>query len=274
MGEYHKLEARSNRIPLTKPAAMAQADLSPSSSSSNRPAVITLDLILRALHSTFLHPFIAWLVPLCLRAQATPYSHPSFIITSIYASILTVIVLLAAINRRIAYGLPREVDLSEEVVLVAGGASGIGKAIAENYGMRGVSVAVVDVKRPGTGRGDQDEDDMSNIRYYRCDVGDRERLEEVARRIESDVWSYFLLLEENMKLIILEFFFLFLQKSSELPQLLLARSRLRLMGCRCSLYRKALSNPRFSQTCCHTSTFCKYSCPACSHPPPAAQSCQ
>jgi hypothetical protein len=156
---------------------------------TNRPAIVTLDLLLRALNNTFLHPFIAWLLPLCLRAQATPYSHPSFIITTIYASILTFLTLLAAINRRIAYGAPREVDLSEEVVLVAGGASGIGKAIAENYGMRGVSVAVVDVKRPGAGQsGDEDDDeDMSNVRFYRCDASDRVRLEEVARRIESDV---------------------------------------------------------------------------------------
>lgn len=149
------------------------------------------------LHNTFFHPFIAWLLPLCLRAQATPYSHPSFIITAAYAGFLTLLVLASTVNKRLAYGAPREVQLSKEVVVVAGGANGIGKIVAEIYGMRGVSVAVVDVKR-GDGADENEEGEeeyevedeereMLNVRHYRGNVADRLRLEEVARRIESDV---------------------------------------------------------------------------------------
>ncbi|KAK2771277.1 hypothetical protein FQN52_005584, partial [Onygenales sp. PD_12] len=65
---------------------------------------LTLDLLLRVLSKTLFHPFIAWLIPLCLRAQATPYAHPSFIITASYATLVSVLVLLGVLNRWVAYG--------------------------------------------------------------------------------------------------------------------------------------------------------------------------
>ncbi|EFW20602.1 hypothetical protein D8B26_003050 [Coccidioides posadasii str. Silveira] len=147
---------------------------------------LTLDLIIRVLNKTFLHPFIAWLIPLCLRAQATPYSHPSFIITSAYATVLTLVVGLVLLNKRIAYGPPREVDLEEEVVVITGGASGVGLLIAQIYGMRGVSVAVLDVKELDKQSGVGFEE-MSSVEYYQCDIGDRAQVEEVARKIEDDL---------------------------------------------------------------------------------------
>ncbi|KAI1967008.1 hypothetical protein LOZ58_000501 [Ophidiomyces ophidiicola] len=151
---------------------------------------VSLDLFLRALHKTFLHPFIAWLIPLCLRAQATPYSHPAFIITVAYASLLSLVVLLAMVNRRIAYGLPRTVDLEEEVVVITGGASGVGLLIAKIYGMRGVSVAVLDEKTPDReGKDGLGFEEMPSVEYYRCNVGDEAQVEEVARRINNDVRS-------------------------------------------------------------------------------------
>lgn len=164
---------------------------SPRSKQNNSPhwsRHITIDLILRALHKTFLHPFIAWLIPVCLRAQATPYSHPAFTITVAYAAILTFVLILAQLNKRIGYGAPREVDLEEEVVVVTGGASGVGLLIASMYGMRGVSVAVLDVKQPDPdGTDGLGFEEMPSVEYYRCDVGDRKQVEEVAKRIENDV---------------------------------------------------------------------------------------
>ncbi|KAI1911778.1 hypothetical protein LOZ61_003650 [Ophidiomyces ophidiicola] len=149
---------------------------------------VSLDLFLRALHKTFLHPFIAWLIPLCLRAQATPYSHPAFITTVAYASLLSLVVLLAMVNRRIAYGLPRTVDLEEEVVVITGGASGVGLLIAKIYGMRGVSVAVLDEKTPDReGKDGLGFEEMPSVEYYRCNVGDEAQVEEVARRINNDL---------------------------------------------------------------------------------------
>jgi len=90
-------------------------------------------------------------------------------------------------NERIAYGMPREVDLSREVIVVTGGGSGLGQLIAQIYGMRGVSVAVLDVKEVGEVEG---WDKLSGVEYYQCDVGDRKAVELTAKRIENDVGGY------------------------------------------------------------------------------------
>jgi len=86
------------------------------------------------------------MLPLSLLAQATPYTHPSFRLSLAYAFLLTLFSLLSILNRRIAYGAPRKVDFAEEVIVVTGGASGLGLVLAEVYGMRGCNVAVLDVK--------------------------------------------------------------------------------------------------------------------------------
>ncbi|KAL1971243.1 hypothetical protein VTN77DRAFT_195 [Rasamsonia byssochlamydoides] len=145
---------------------------------------LTLDLFIKVLNQTFLHPFIAWIVVLCLRAQATPTHHPSFIIAVGYAALLTLLAAAKMLNHRLAYGPPREVDLSNEVIVVTGGGSGLGQLIAQIYGMRGASVAVLDIKEVGEVEG---WDELSGVEYYQCDVGDRRALEMTARRIEEDL---------------------------------------------------------------------------------------
>ncbi|OJD12549.1 hypothetical protein AJ78_06876 [Emergomyces pasteurianus Ep9510] len=194
-----------SRRPSKSPSLSSSGQLGSSttlpSASSSQPTshwihTLTLDLILRVLHRTILHPFIAWLIPLCLRAQATPYSHTSFIVTTAYASLLSLVLFLNILSKRLTYGLPREVSLEEEVVVVAGGASGLGLLIAEIYGMRGVDVAVLDVQDVGAGgelegkgkgKGLEEWEEMHNVRYFRCDVGSYEEVDWVRERIEKEL---------------------------------------------------------------------------------------
>ncbi|KAL4965127.1 uncharacterized protein BDV14DRAFT_58770 [Aspergillus stella-maris] len=145
---------------------------------------LNIDLILKVLNRTFLHPFIAWIIVLCLRAQATPYNHPAFIIASGYASFLTALDIAFMISDRIAFGLPRTVDFDEEVVVITGGASGVGKLIAQIYALRGVSVAVLDIAEGVRG---EEEGDAGRVEYYRCDIGVREEVERVKERIVKDL---------------------------------------------------------------------------------------
>lgn len=145
---------------------------------------LTLDLLLKILNRTILHPWVAWILVLCLRAQVTPYTDRAFILATGYAILLTLLAVAKAVNQRIAYGLPRTVNLSEEVVVITGGASGLGLLIARVYGLRGVSVAVLDVKEVA----EVDEwDEISGVEYYQCDIGNRKEVERTARRIEKDV---------------------------------------------------------------------------------------
>jgi hypothetical protein len=144
---------------------------------------LSVDLLLKVLNVTFLHPFVAWMMPLCMRAQAMRWEHPAIQIAIGYASLLTALYFLGVLNQQIAYSKPRKVDLSDEVIVITGGASGLGLLIAEVYGMRGATVAVLDVQELEAG-------EARGVSVYKCDVGDREQVARVAVEIERDVSNF------------------------------------------------------------------------------------
>jgi len=143
-------------------------------------APLSVDLLLKVLFVTFFHPFVAWLVPVCLRAETMDYDKLPMQVAIGWASFVTVCWLLSAVNKRLAFGLPRQVDLADEVIVITGGASGLGLLIAEVYGMRGASVAVLDVKEMENG-------EARGVTYYKCDVSDKADVARVAVEIERDV---------------------------------------------------------------------------------------
>ncbi|RDW93287.1 uncharacterized protein DSM5745_00609 [Aspergillus mulundensis] len=145
---------------------------------------LTFDLFMTVLNRSILHPFIAWIIVLCLRAQATPYTHPAFLAAAGYAIFLTALNIAFIISDQIAYGAPRHVDLSEEVIVITGGASGVGRLIAQIYGLRGASVAVLDIAEEKDVKG---WEDVGGVEYYRCDIGVRGEIEAVARKIQEDL---------------------------------------------------------------------------------------
>jgi hypothetical protein len=146
-------------------------------------AHITIDLLALILARSIFHPYIAWLVPLCLRSLSYPTSHPHFRYTCLYAVFITCFALLSKLNKRLAWGPPRKLDWEREVVVITGGASGLGKVIAEMYGMRGVSVAVLDVRVPE----EKESEALESVRFYKCDVGSLEEVQRARDRIEEDV---------------------------------------------------------------------------------------
>jgi hypothetical protein len=105
-------------------------------------AYMTIDLLALVLARSIFHPYIAWLIPLCLRSLSYSYSHPHFKYACIYATCVTVFALICRLDKRLAWGPARKLNWDEEVVVITGGAGGLGKVLAETYGMRGVSVAV------------------------------------------------------------------------------------------------------------------------------------
>jgi len=149
---------------------------------------LTLDTLLRVLQHTLLNPFLAWILVLCLRAQVTPSSDPAWILCVSYASALTVMFVARAVNHRVAHGVPRTVDSAREVVLVTGGASGLGLLIAQIYGMKGASVGVLDIR--DIGEREVVEVFGEGVGYWKCDVGDRGALERVKKEIEIEVCLY------------------------------------------------------------------------------------
>ncbi|KAF7716271.1 Uncharacterized protein PECH_005028 [Penicillium ucsense] len=146
---------------------------------------LTLDTFLKVCGKTIFSPFIGWVIVLCLRAQVTPVTDTAFILSVIYAIALTILLVARAINQRIAYGVPRQVDPASEVVLVTGGASGLGLLIAQIYAMKGTSVAVMDIRKMS----DKEQDEVfgENVLYITCDVGDRRALESAKEEVEQQL---------------------------------------------------------------------------------------
>jgi hypothetical protein len=150
---------------------------------------LTLDTLLAVLSKSLLNPFIAWILVLCLRAQVTPQTDPAWILTVSYACVLTAVFIARGINGRIADGVPRAVDLTCEVVVVTGGASGLGLLIAQNYAMRGAKVAVLDIREYG--EEELEEVFGEGVLYCAVDVAERGLVESARERIGKEVCLLF-----------------------------------------------------------------------------------
>ena len=110
-----------------------------------------------------------------------PYSDHAFIYTVAYAIFISILRLLSPINQRIAFGPPRDVDLNEEVIVITGGASGLGRCVAEIYALKSASVVVLDIKDV------QHADIVEGVDYYFCDVGDKDSVKKTWAKIELEV---------------------------------------------------------------------------------------
>lgn len=87
------------------------------------------------------------------------------------------------ILERIAWGKPRRLDWENEVVVVTGGSSGLGRVIADTYRMRGVRVAVLDVNAFEA----ESDEGMQSLKFYQCDVGDMDAIQRAMQMIEKEV---------------------------------------------------------------------------------------
>ncbi|KAI2632094.1 NAD(P)-binding protein [Hypoxylon sp. NC1633] len=143
-------------------------------------APVSIDVFLKVLNVTILHPFVAWIIPLCFRAEHQAFTTKPMIVSITWAIFVTLLWMGNVISHKIAYGMHREVDLSEEVIVITGGASGLGLLIAEVYGMRGATVAVLDIV-------ELESTDARGITYYKCDVRDKAQIARVAAEIDRDL---------------------------------------------------------------------------------------
>jgi NAD(P)-dependent dehydrogenase (short-subunit alcohol dehydrogenase family) len=69
----------------------------------------------------------------------------------------------------------------DKVVVVTGGASGIGAAVADGFAREGAQVAVLDIKFSAAERS------FGSVRKYRCDVGDEPAVEATFDKVTADL---------------------------------------------------------------------------------------
>lgn len=154
---------------------------------------LSIDLIIRVLRTTFFHPLLAWIFPLALRAQAFRMHMRPLQISIAFALLVDFFWFLGRLNAAARNGKfsrakrARRTEFEkggfeeeEDVVVVTGGSSGLGQLVAEIFALKGISVAILDVKKP------QLEGNYA-IEYYECDVSDVQSIRRAAQQIRTDV---------------------------------------------------------------------------------------
>lgn len=164
------------------------------------PALLTIDTLVQLSTSFLLHPFLPIL--LGLTYAVSTYATPSTILSSrdltftlsvpnfpsiciILSFLFLSLRVLGVLDARIARGTRRKIKWEDEVVVITGGLGGLGGLIAEVYAMRGVPVAVLDIKEV-----DEKEEERlqeKGLSYWRCDVGDRSAVQKTMKGIEKEV---------------------------------------------------------------------------------------
>ena len=148
---------------------------------------LSIDLLLRVAKSTFLNPVLVWLYPFALRAQAFHWHMRPLQYGVAFAVLVDLCWLLILLdkwgrNGRLSGNQRSDIDRIDDVVVITGGASGLGQIVAEMFALKGISVAVLDSKRPSL-------EENYSLQFYECDVSDIEAVKQVAARIEDDVLS-------------------------------------------------------------------------------------
>ena len=161
---------------------------SPSSKASTQPKpwykYITLDILLLILANSIFHPWIAIVFYLCL-ASIHKHKTPLAFYTLWYTAFLAIIELSMYINHRVTYGKYRKVSWEDEVVVITGGAQGLGRVIAEMVMRKGGKVAVLDVRAPD--REAEEEMERWDLVWEVVDVYDEEKVKEAVERVVSEV---------------------------------------------------------------------------------------
>ncbi|KAJ4523362.1 hypothetical protein HRR83_000010 [Exophiala dermatitidis] len=142
---------------------------------------ITLDLLLLILANSIFHPWISLIFYLCL-ASVHKHREPLAYYTLYYTAALAVVECAIWINHRVAHGPHRKVDWENEVAVVTGGGSGLGRVIAQMLVRKGVKVAIWDVKEPDAEA--LDEMERWDLVWHQVDVA---RLDEVQRAMDRVV---------------------------------------------------------------------------------------
>ncbi|KAF9263713.1 NAD(P)-binding protein [Marasmius fiardii PR-910] len=145
---------------------------------------LDIDLIVKVMSHTLFSPFFIFFIPVFYFFQGLALDHPIIIISSVYWVVLCVFLFMrwASILWRNQGNLlfaPPRFDWGEQVVVITGGASGVGELLANTLAVRNVTVAVLDVEPIVT--------ENYNITYYKCDVSKWEEVEAVQKKIVEEL---------------------------------------------------------------------------------------
>ncbi|KAG9060951.1 RNA polymerase II subunit A C-terminal domain phosphatase [Linnemannia hyalina] len=147
----------------------------------------TLDFVLHMLHASVFHvSFPFFLIPL-IKMYGFTNESSAFLMAAFYGVLLFVVKIALWLHER-SQRRDGKVDWEDEVVLITGGASGIGYLLAEMLAIRHITVVVLDVHPVKTARKlSLPVLRLLDIESYICDVSDPEDIARVANEIREDV---------------------------------------------------------------------------------------
>ncbi|KLO16361.1 retinal short-chain dehydrogenase/reductase [Schizopora paradoxa] len=145
---------------------------------------VDVDIIVKVFSQTLFSPYFVFLVPVFYRFQGYMFDSPVFIYSAIYFFVVFFFWGSKWISSKYRNGgsllsSPSRLDWGEQIVVVTGGASGIGELIANTLAVRNVTVVVLDVNPIET--------ENYNITYYKCDVSKWEEVEAVSKKIVEEI---------------------------------------------------------------------------------------
>ncbi|KAK1228442.1 hypothetical protein PQX77_008505 [Marasmius sp. AFHP31] len=145
---------------------------------------LDIDLLSKVLSHTVFSPFFVFFVPVFYFFQGAKLTDPIIVTSAIYYVFLCVIWFTKWSSRlwrnqgSLLFAPPR-FDWGEQIVVITGGASGVGELLANTLAVRNVTVVVLDIKPIVT--------ENYNITYYKCDVSKWEEVEAVKQKIVEEL---------------------------------------------------------------------------------------
>jgi NAD(P)-dependent dehydrogenase (short-subunit alcohol dehydrogenase family) len=145
---------------------------------------LDVDLVVKVLAHTAFSPFFTFFIPVFYVFQGAKLSDQIVVLSGVYYVVVSLFWFVKWYSRlyrnqgSLLFG-PGPFDWGEQIVVVTGGASGIGELLANTLAVRNVTVVVLDVNPIVT--------ENYNINYYKCDVSKWEEVEAVAKKIVNEI---------------------------------------------------------------------------------------
>jgi len=143
-----------------------------------------LDLVVNVLVHTVFSPFFVFFIPVFHVFQGARVTDPVVLGWATYYLAVSLFWLIKWYSRLYRnqgslFFAPKRLDWGEQIVVVTGGASGVGELLANTLAARNVTVVVLDVNPIVT--------EYDNIAYYKCDVSSWEEVQAVAKTIKEEI---------------------------------------------------------------------------------------
>nr|GAT58241.1 predicted protein [Mycena chlorophos] len=145
---------------------------------------LNFDLLMKVANNTLFSPFFCMLVPTFFIFQGLGFTHYTVVYSSIYLVLVCTFWAVKWLsylqyNKTSFLYAPVPLEWSDQIVVVTGGASGVGELLANTLAVKSVTVVVLDVKPI--------QSQNYNVNYYKCDVSKWEEVEAVSKKIIEEI---------------------------------------------------------------------------------------